>query len=120
VREIGVALVTTYDLAGLMDMLAQSLPRLGIPSCYLSLYEDAPAYQYPQPAPEWSRLVLAFDAKERVELEPDGRRFRSHELVPEGMWPQERQFSFVVEPLFFQQNQFGFVLFEVGPKRIGL
>jgi hypothetical protein len=36
--------------------------------------------------------------------------------VPEGVLPQERQYSLVVEPLSFQENQLGFVLLEVGPR----
>jgi DNA-binding LacI/PurR family transcriptional regulator/GAF domain-containing protein len=121
-REIEEALLTTFDLDSLMDVLTERLPELGIPSCYLSLYEDPRPYEYPQPAPEWSRLVLAYSEVDtahpggRIELEPGGRRFRSQELIPEGMWPQGRRYSFIVEPLHFREHQLGFVLFEVGPR----
>jgi anti-anti-sigma regulatory factor len=37
-------------------------------------------------------------------------------LLPEGVLSPERQFSFVVEPLYFREHQLGFVLFEVGPR----
>jgi PAS domain S-box-containing protein len=115
-REIETALLTTFDVADLTDTLAQNLPRLDIPSCYLALYEDPQPYRYPQPAPEWSRLVLAYTEQGRVELEPGGRRFRSCELVPEGVLLQERQYNLVVEPLYFQENQLGFILLEAGPR----
>jgi anti-anti-sigma regulatory factor len=36
-------------------------------------------------------------------------------LVPDGFLPQGRQYSLVFQPLFFQQNQVGFVFFEIGP-----
>jgi DNA-binding LacI/PurR family transcriptional regulator/anti-anti-sigma regulatory factor len=120
--EIGEALITTFDVDELMDVLAAQLPRLGIPSCYLSLYKDPRPYEYPQPAPEWSRLVLAYTGEDagraggRVELEPGGRPFRSRELIPEGMWPEGRRYSFLVEPLHFREHQLGFALFEVGPR----
>ena len=121
VREIGTALIAAFDLDGLTDVLVDRLPELGIPACYLSLYEAPQPYQYPQPAPEWSRLILAYDAAEpsgskHVELEPGGRRFRTLTLVPDGFLPQGRQYSLVFQPLFFQQSQIGFVLFEVGPR----
>ena len=115
-REIGAALLTTFDMRGLMDVLAERLPNVGIPSGYLSLYEAPLPYQYLQPPAEWSRLVLGYDEKGRIELEPEGRRFPSRQLVPEGMLPQERRYSFVAEPLFFQNNQIGFALFEMGPR----
>ncbi|MBN1810677.1 MAG: substrate-binding domain-containing protein [Anaerolineae bacterium] len=115
-HQIGTELIATLDLDELVDVLTRSLPSLSIPSCYLSLYEDPQPYRYPQPAPEWSWLVLAYGKDGRVELEPGGRRFPSRRLVPEGLLPQERQYSLVVRPLFSQQDQIGFALFEVGPQ----
>jgi diguanylate cyclase (GGDEF)-like protein/PAS domain S-box-containing protein len=114
-RDISTALITTFDIEGLMDTLAQSLPRLGIPSCCLALYENPQPYQYPQSVPEWSRLILAFTEKGRVSIGPGGRRFRSRELVPDGILTPERQFGLVLESLYFQEKQLGFVLFEIGP-----
>lgn len=118
VQEIGMTLITTFDLDRLMDMLAKGLPALGIPSCYLALYEDPQPYEYPQPAPEWSRLVLAYTEKGRVDLEAGGVRFRSCELLPEEMWPGGRHFCFVAEPLYVQEVPLGFALFELG-SRVG-
>jgi DNA-binding LacI/PurR family transcriptional regulator/GAF domain-containing protein len=115
-REIGGALITTFDVGELMDLVAEGLPSLGIPSAYLSLYEDPQPYTYPQPAPEWSRLMLAYDESGRVELEADGQRFGSRQLVPEGLWLRERQYSFVIVLLCFRENQLGFALFEAGPR----
>jgi DNA-binding LacI/PurR family transcriptional regulator/anti-anti-sigma regulatory factor len=129
--DVGEALITTFDVGELMDVLAAQLPQLGIPSCYLSLYEDPRPYEYPQPAPEWSWLVLAYSAVDtsalgpsaggrrpegRLDLSSQGRRFRSRELIPEGMWPHGRRYSFLVEPLHFREHQLGFALFEVGPR----
>ncbi len=128
--QVGEALITTLDLENSLDMLAEGLPRVGIPSAYLSLYEDPQPYAYPQPAPEWSRLVLAYDEAnpsgsegdsgrpKRIELDVEGHRFPSHRLVPEGLLPQDRWYCLVVRPLFFQQNQIGFVLFEAGPREL--
>jgi PAS domain S-box-containing protein len=114
-RKIEHRLITTFDINGLMDILAEELPWLGIPGCYLSLYETRPepVEGNPQPAPEWSRLILAYNENGRIELEPGGRRFLSRQLVPEGIFPQERFSNTIIEPLYFQENQLGFVLFEV-------
>jgi DNA-binding LacI/PurR family transcriptional regulator/putative methionine-R-sulfoxide reductase with GAF domain len=119
-REVGQTLNTTFDVGELMDELAENLPHLGIPGCYLSLYEEPRPYKYPDPAPEWSHLVLAYNERGRVKLEPGGRRFHSRQWVPEGMLPQDRCYSFVVEPLYFRESQIGFVLFEVGPREGGV
>ena len=114
-REVQLSLLATIDVASLMDALATGLPRLGISSCYLSLYEAPHPYQYPEAAPEWSRLMLAYNEYGRMTLEPEGRRFPTRALVPEGLWPRQRQSTLVAEPLYLQRRQMGYALLEVGP-----
>jgi signal transduction histidine kinase/DNA-binding LacI/PurR family transcriptional regulator/AraC-like DNA-binding protein len=105
-REIGQAMTTALEVPQLMNLLAQELPQLGFPRCYLSLYED------PRKPTEWSRLVLAYDEAGRVELGSGGRRFPSRQLVPDGLLSSEKQYHLIVEPLYFQEEQLGFLLLE--------
>ena len=119
-NEIGTALATNFDVNDLGDILARELPRLGISRGYLSLYENPQPYRYPQPAPEWSRLVLAYDegapaGSQRVELEAGGRRFVSRQLVPPEILPQQGTYNLMVQALYFQNEQIGFAVFELGP-----
>lgn len=107
-RDVGHVLLTTFDLNRLMDAFEQGLPHLEIPSVYLALYEN------PKEPLEWSRLMLAYNEFGRVELGGDGIRFPSKQLLPDAMLP-DRLYSFVVEPLYFQTQQLGFILCEVGP-----
>ena len=115
-RDVEATFDIMFEVDELMDAIAKELPRLGVPSCYLSLYEDPVPYRYPVPAPEWSRLVLAYDENGNVDLPSGGRRFPTRQLVPEGMLPRDRRYSLVVEPLYLREDQLGFVLFEVGPR----
>jgi len=116
-QGISQALITCTNVPELMDVLARELPRLGIPSCYLSLYDRQGALgTNPWASIEWSRLMLAYDENGRVELAPDGQRFPSSQLIPEGMLPRDRPFSMIIEPLYFQEDQIGFVLFEMRPQ----
>ena len=114
-REIEANLNIAFNLEALSNVLATGLPRLGIPSCYLSLYENPSSYEYPQPAPEWSRLVLAYTEKGRITLPGDGVRFQTHLLVPDGFLPQDRQASYFIFPLYFGEEQQGFLLLEIIP-----
>ncbi len=114
--EISQDMMNAQDISQLTDVLARRLPELGIPKGYLALYEDPCPYVYPQPAPTWSRLVLAFDRQGRVQLEPEGRRFRSRQLVPQTLLSHDRVYAMVAMPLYFAKRQFGFMLFEVGPR----
>ena len=105
-RRISRVLATATSVSELMDVLAEELPQSGIPSCYLALYEN------PEKPAEWSRLLLAYDEKERIELGADGWRFPSRQLATGGLLPPEKQYSVVIEPLYFQDEQLGFVMFE--------
>jgi DNA-binding LacI/PurR family transcriptional regulator/anti-anti-sigma regulatory factor len=123
-REIGTSLITAFERKELTNTLAQALPTLGIPSAYLALYErqsgfdgkDQRSYVYPDPAPEWSRLILAYTEDGRAELEVDGLRFSSRRLVPKDLRPQGRRYSYIVSPLYFRDRQIGFAMFEIGPR----
>jgi signal transduction histidine kinase/DNA-binding LacI/PurR family transcriptional regulator/AraC-like DNA-binding protein len=101
---------TTYDIETLMKLLFLELPGLGIQSCFLSLYDEKGQ------SPAWSRLILAFNGKERALLDKKGVRFPTRELTPPGMLPQDRLTAYDVEALYFQEDQIGFVLFEIGPR----
>jgi signal transduction histidine kinase/DNA-binding LacI/PurR family transcriptional regulator len=107
-RNMGAALITTFDMDELMNLLAKGLPHLGMPSCYLAVYED------PQKPTEWTRLRLAYDEHGRIPINPNRQRFPSRRLIPEYLLPQNRRFSFTVEPLYFRENQLGYVVFEIG------
>jgi signal transduction histidine kinase/AraC-like DNA-binding protein len=108
-RDLGQALITTFDVEKLADVLADQLPTLGIHSCYLALYER------PEESLESARLVLAYTDSRRASLEKEGRSFRTLQFVPPDLLPK-RRFSFVVEPLYFQHEALGFIVFEVGPQ----
>jgi sigma-B regulation protein RsbU (phosphoserine phosphatase) len=105
-RDIGQELVTTLDLAELGEFMARSLPGMGVPTCYLSLYEN------PKAPLDRARLALAYNEEGIIPLEADGQRFPSPQLVPDrALLDQAGQaFTFVVEPLYFRQQQIGFAL----------
>jgi DNA-binding LacI/PurR family transcriptional regulator/signal transduction histidine kinase len=113
---IGQSLITMFDLEGLMETITKSIPRLGIPGCYLVLYDPARLYQYPQPPPPWSRLVMACNEHGRIPLPPDGHRFLTSQLLPKKILPTDRRYTMMVEPLYFREEQIGFVMLERGPK----
>lgn len=119
---MGASLITTFDVEKLVDTLADRLPRLGIPGVSLSLYERHPDLAeggQRRPA-EWSRLMLVYDTNGYTKFGIDGVRFPSKQLMPEEMWPQDRAYRSMVEPLCFQDQQLGYMLFEVGPREGGI
>jgi signal transduction histidine kinase/AraC-like DNA-binding protein len=109
-RAVGQSLMTTFDRVHLMEVIANELPSLNIPACFVALYEEPGA-----PA-AWARLVLAYENNRRIQLPADGLRFRAVDILPGEVFPRQRRFTFVLQPLYFQLDQIGYVLFEAGPR----
>lgn len=108
-RNMDTALLSTFTLPGLADSIAQNLPKIGIHSIFLVLYDDS----------GFSRLILAYDESNaaqavRYRHDSESLRFPTRLLVPDGMLSR-RQSSYVVEPLSFQDHHLGCAVFETGP-----
>jgi len=122
IRMFGQALVTTFDMDTLLHIVADQMVQLNIPGCYIALYENPQPYTYPQPAPEWAQLVLAYRENAlRGVIAPDkpeagAWRFRTPQLLPSGLLPSDRRYTLIVEPLYFQNHQIGLALLEMGPR----
>ncbi len=99
-------LVAAVGTEQILDVLTHRLPRLGFSAFYLSLYDEQ------KRSAEWSRLALAHDSGGRVEVDADGRRFPTRQLIPDELFPQERRYTWVVESLELRENQFGYIVFE--------
>ncbi|MCP4543175.1 MAG: substrate-binding domain-containing protein [Chloroflexi bacterium] len=110
-NEINQTLVTTFDVTELMNVTVDELPRISVEGAYFSLYED------PKAPTEWSRLIMAYNREGRIALEPNGRRFPSHQLVPDDLLLGSERYSMVLEALYFQKDPLGFALFEADPRK---
>ena len=120
-RAIGARLLATFEMDRLMGILAEELPGLGIPCCYLTMYDNPLPYAYPQSIAHWhARLLLAYHAAAPhwTEEPPISRQqsFPAHRLVPRAALPAEHRYDFVVMPLYFRKRQIGVTMFEGAPR----
>ncbi len=113
-NEMGTELITALDIDEMSDLLTRYLPQLGIPSCYLSLFENAAV------STKQARLILAYDENGRSELPPEGLLFQANQLVPSGILPEDKALSFMLQPLFYQDTLLGFVLFDTSKRLEGM
>jgi signal transduction histidine kinase/DNA-binding LacI/PurR family transcriptional regulator/AraC-like DNA-binding protein len=111
-REINRALLTTFDVKHLTDVLAEQLPALGIPSVYIVTYEEPTNAKVPKNG----FLRLAYTDKKRAPINANGIPFPTEVIIPQTYLPQNRRYSLVVEPLYFQNKSLGYVVFEIGPQ----
>ncbi len=106
-REIGEAMITSFNLIDALDVIAWELPRLGITACYLSLFEN------PKEPAGAARLILAYDAQGRQPLPPNGESFAARQLVPRPRLRCAAPYNLVVEALYSKEERLGFVLLEI-------
>ncbi|MBN1647508.1 MAG: substrate-binding domain-containing protein, partial [Spirochaetales bacterium] len=111
-QSIGMELITTFELDKLCTILISHLAGMGITSCYLALYENPQSYRYPDPAPEWSEIILACKDGKQLKLEQDEKRIRSRELLPERFICESSAGSFCIYPLVFREEQIGYIVYE--------
>ena len=103
VRDINAA----SDTRQIADVLAQSLPRMGIRTCALALYEEKNI------PPRLSRLIMVCYGGERLGLEPGGRFFPSRQLIPPDVLPSGKLPFLGVRPLVLRDTHIGFVVMEM-------
>ena len=68
-RVIGERLITTFEITGLLDLIAGELPRVNIPGVYIALYTE--------PTRQLARLVLAYNRHGRNPSGVEGQVFQS-------------------------------------------
>jgi signal transduction histidine kinase/CheY-like chemotaxis protein len=117
-REVGQTLIRSATTEGVATALADQLARLGIPACYLALYAapTAAGDLSERQSRKWARLLLGYRRGARAEVAADPAVYPSRWLVPGDRLDREEASCFIVQALFFNEQQLGFLLLEVGPQ----
>ena len=110
-REIGDILSNILDVEQLVEAVGHQLPRVGVKTCFVSLFESTAAPL------QGSRMILAFREGKRCGCEVEGRVFPTCRLLPDSVKPLRGGRTVVVQPLYFQSERLGVALFESGVRR---
>jgi DNA-binding LacI/PurR family transcriptional regulator/signal transduction histidine kinase len=100
----------TYSLETLYNLLTTALKKLNIKSCFIIRYQEGPI-NLQSKIPDFSELMYAYYNNEKDDCQDS--LFKTKMLVPDEYIPHDRQFAYLVKPLFFNNEQYGFVCFEV-------
>jgi signal transduction histidine kinase/DNA-binding LacI/PurR family transcriptional regulator len=102
-------LSAAFDLESLAKALRESLPELGVPSAYVVVAEEVSS--------AGARVVFAHDpARDPAALEKLHHVSVEATSLPEGLLPDDRIYTMVVEPLFFKDDALGYAVLEMGPE----
>ena len=111
-RSFGLKLISNFNMENILNLLARELPSFGIKECYIALYDNPAMYNFPDPCPEWSRLVLAYNEKERMPLGDSGMKFKTREIIPANIMKNDTVKNYIVNALFFNDIQIGYTVFD--------
>jgi serine phosphatase RsbU (regulator of sigma subunit)/DNA-binding LacI/PurR family transcriptional regulator len=111
-RAAGQAIASAFDLKHLLDVIKSELVNLCIKNCWLSLY------QTPQLALSKYDCILILSDGKRTVSEPIP--FENSCFAPPGYILLGIPVSILIEPLFFRNEQIGFITFQVDQCRDGL
>jgi putative nucleotidyltransferase with HDIG domain len=117
-RQANLVLITSFKLNKLFSELANHLPELGIHRCYISFY-TAPVKmiaKYIWDIPQKSQLVFAFYNNQHFSLNDKKIIFPTLELVPKKYFPVNKRHSMILLPLVFEDEYFGFIIFELSSR----
>ncbi|HYH03536.1 MAG TPA: substrate-binding domain-containing protein, partial [Bacillota bacterium] len=107
--QIGGIFNTALSIEEFLDLIVKELPRLGIPGCYMALYDDM---NHPEAT---ARLILAFNKTGRIDLKNFTHPYPTSHLLPRGMISETERFCFIAQSCFYQDRELGYVIFEMGP-----
>lgn len=112
--------VQTYSLDELYERITKSLRRCNIRSCFISRYQDGSflydhslTYDGTFVLPKQSELIYAYYDNSRIDIKDNIKYFKTKDIVPSQFNPKDRRITYLVNPLFFNDEHFGFVVFEV-------
>jgi diguanylate cyclase (GGDEF)-like protein len=114
VSDISNSIITSLDFETLLDRLALKLPCIGINGCYISLYDHSlKNCNYPKhKIPKFSNLLFAFNEYGRFGIKDKQFKFETKKLLPDEILPNKKNSIYIILPLFFQNENFGFIIFE--------
>ncbi|TYQ16902.1 UNVERIFIED_CONTAM: DNA-binding LacI/PurR family transcriptional regulator [Acetivibrio alkalicellulosi] len=110
----------TYILNDLYDKITRTLKKSGWRTCLIATYfegtityNDSLLLKKSFNVPEKSELLYVYYNNERIEIKDSDRYFNTKDIVPERYLPKDRRFIYLVNPLYFDKDNFGFICLEI-------
>ena len=108
-------MVSLSSIEELANSLFHELPKIEINNCYISLYKNYHTIKNNLNAtlslPSQASMVLGYADKKRVYS--DSEYFDAKMLVPHDVILGNNRLTLVLETLYFEENTYGFILFEM-------
>ncbi|MBN1799597.1 MAG: substrate-binding domain-containing protein [Spirochaetales bacterium] len=117
-RSVGSVLISSFELNQLLEDIKEQLPYMGINMCTIAFF-DGPVKKiskYFWDVPHTSQVLLAFNKHKSFTSKEGSVHFPTLELCQRKYLPTRERYSMVLMPLFFRDEHFGFIFFELGSR----
>lgn len=116
-HEISQNLITAFEIDKLKKQIITELPKIGISGYYIVLFEKSGTKYDPvlTRLPPRSELFVIYRDNRLIVL-PERCLFESGTLLPEEYSNTDAQRSYLILPLYFVNEQFGYIICHYGPK----
>ncbi len=96
--------ITCREFTHFSEILSEYLPKLGMNSCYICLYNENDNSE--------ANLLFGYNSRLQKKFMTDGKYFPSSQLVPNFIDLFEERSTFIVKDLLSQNEFCGYILFE--------
>lgn len=110
-RDVNMDLANSFDLRELFDVMWRRLPRIGVATCYLVLYDGGILSGN-------GRLMFGYGESARLSLPDEGLPFKTRDFLPREALGGASPGNFMVEALYFNQEHFGYVVMRANPRQV--
>ncbi|MCX7748932.1 MAG: GGDEF domain-containing protein [Clostridia bacterium] len=115
-RQVSQKLIISFDFNSLLNVIEDGLKNLEIKGCLIVLYtyeKCNTTFEFTSGSlPKYSNLVFAYNNYGRIHLPPGGFSFSTKDMIPTLHGLDLEMSKILFMPLFFNQEQFGYILFE--------
>lgn len=107
VKEVGQILITNFNVTSLMDSIETNLPRVGVNSCYIYLFNGTDNLRL------FDDYRLEFEYSERKRIR-DGKTRKKYKpgCFEEVLFKEDKAYYLLAHLLYIGDNFIGFVLFD--------
>jgi len=109
----------TYSIDELFDKLTPVLKECFIESCFIMKYVEGPifydgemAFDESYTVPERSEMIYAYFNGQRKGIDQSNKIIKTADILPKCYLTDDRRYTYVVMPLFFRNEHFGYICFE--------
>ena len=103
--------IESFNREEFFDKLTQALAPSSISSCYVALYERPFTFEATPLAADNSLLHYVYQDNIRIEI-PSPINFKTKRLLPEEYLQSDEHINLVIQPLFYRDDHFGYVVFD--------